>query len=171
MIHLNVLKYLIVDVLFTACNPDCGITGTCTGTNICTCHAGWTGQTCDMAISDNFLYVNESCLVDEFSFGNGDFNNYHLHMFQGLSKSPNADGSLTMITTLSQSSLIFSKKMLNDLMWSKRNVFVSITSEIIEYNTGDGVFVLFMDKSSLVTPDPISMSLLLNNFFFKLLNF
>ena len=78
-------------------------------------------------------------------------------MFQGLSKSPNANGSLTMLTSIWQRSIIISKMQLNELLQTKRNVLVSITIEMDQVNTADGFFILFFDRLSLLTADPLGM--------------
>ena len=138
-----------------ACNPDCGATGTCTGTDVCTCHPGWTGQTCDVAISDDFPYVNETCFVEDFSFGNGDFSKYNLHLHPGMSKSPNSNGALHMVDEMWKDSMIYSKMELNELMKTKRNVLVSVTVQMGDVNGAEGYSILFFDKFSLLTPDPL----------------
>ena len=112
---------------------------------------------------DDFSYINEACLIDDFSFGNGNFSNYNIQMFQGLSESPNTDGSLTMLTSTWQCSMIFSKAKLNELMQTRRNVLVSITIQMDEVNDADGYFIMFFDKLSFLTANPIGM---LHRFFF-----
>ena len=149
----------------TVCNPTCGATGTCSGTNTCTCFPGWTGSTCDSLLADEFPFVNnEFCLKDEFELGNGNFSNYKLHLFEELSTTPNFDGSLSMASNIRQSSLVLSKMSISELMRSKRNVAISFTMDITQGTNGDGYSFLFMSRSSLITPNPISLFFLL--FFF-----
>ena len=106
-------------------------------------------------MSDDFSYINEVCLIDDFSFGNADFSNYNLQMFQGVSESPNSNGSLTLISSTWQSSMIFSKMQLNELMKTKRNILVSFTVQMDEVNNADGYFIMFFDKLSFLTANPI----------------
>ena len=81
-------------------------------------------------------------------------------MFQGISKSPNTNGSLTMLTDNWQCSTVISKMELNELMKTKKNVFVSVTVQMDEVNNADGFYILFLDRSSLLTSDPIGMCFL-----------
>ena len=58
--------------------------------------------------------------------------------------------------------MIFSKMDMNELMKTKRNVFVSVTVQMDQVNDANGYFILILDKMSFLTANPIGTFVLIS---------